>query len=95
MDIKCGWAIIAPSDGTDENGLQEYLNSYPNTRVKKVIYDKLPISNQRTGKEYEVDCIIFLMETDGMFVPPKFRFELNLRACEGNPYLFQVMERAY
>lgn len=91
--IKIGWAIIFKKGNVDEDWADEYLNSEPGTRIFKKEEMTLPVSNSKTGIDVDTPVIVYLMDTDGIVIPPRFRFELNLKAALDNKYIFFPVER--
>ena len=90
---KVRWGVIFQAEDLDETSIRDYFNSDPKTTVQDVIRDTYDIENSETKEIEKVECVLFIMETAGIIVPPKFRFELNLRSIENEPYIFQPVER--
>lgn len=91
--IKIGWAIIFKKGDVDETWADEYLNSEPGTRIFKKEETTLLVSNSRTGVDTDTPVVVYLMDTDGIMIPLKFRYELNLKAADDNKYIFFPVER--
>lgn len=86
LTMKNNWGILFMKDGLDVNWMTNYLNSVEGTKVVKTVEDTVKYLDGSGGAE---DVVLYCMETDGIFIPMKFKLELNLKTFpEHGEYLY-------